>query len=489
MIGVNFLGLLYCTHYALPLMRDGGGGDVINLSSVAGRVASLGTGVYNMTKWGVVGYSESLRQEGVHIGIRVTVVEPGFVETELQGHNKNPIVVERRASKVPRERRQGAGGGRHRQRDRLRREPAGARQHQRDPRPPGVLSPLTVAELETERLLLRGLRVEDAAALFEVYSDPEVMRYWSSPPHADAARTREVLAEIIAEVERGDALQWALERRADRRVIGSITVMPEAGQPRAEIGYILGREHSGPGLCGRGPAARDRLRVRRASACTGSRPTPTRTTRRRPARCERAGASRREGLLRERWLVGGRFSDSVVWGLLMDDWRERRSRGLSIRSSVITYGAVAAGRFAYSSGRPPGAGAAGGNGAVATRPRGAQRCLGADALPGRARRDQPDAGDRRTNRRRPRFDPVQLLRLDETRARGGDSDGRAARAEARRSPRAEELTPPLPGQRADVSLHALEPGASTARPGDPPLAQAGSPRNRRRARREPGADD
>ena len=94
MIGVNCLGLLYCTHYALPLMRDGGGGDVINLSSVAGRVASLGTGVYNMTKWGVVGYSESLRQEGVHIGIRVTVVEPGFVETELQGHNKNPIVVE-----------------------------------------------------------------------------------------------------------------------------------------------------------------------------------------------------------------------------------------------------------------------------------------------------------------------------------------------------------------------------------------------------------
>ena len=94
MIGVNCLGLLYCTHYALPLMRDGGGGDVVNLSSVAGRVASLGTGVYNMTKWGVVGYSESLRQEGVHIGIRVTVVEPGFVETELQGHNKNPIVVE-----------------------------------------------------------------------------------------------------------------------------------------------------------------------------------------------------------------------------------------------------------------------------------------------------------------------------------------------------------------------------------------------------------
>jgi len=95
MIEVNCLGLLYCTHYALPLMRDGGGGDIVNVSSVAGRIAALGSGVYNMTKWGVVGFTESLRQEGAHIGIRATCVEPGFVETELQGHNKNPMVLER----------------------------------------------------------------------------------------------------------------------------------------------------------------------------------------------------------------------------------------------------------------------------------------------------------------------------------------------------------------------------------------------------------
>jgi NADP-dependent 3-hydroxy acid dehydrogenase YdfG len=94
MIEVNCLGLLYCTHYALPLMRDGGGGDVVNVSSVAGRTAALGSGVYNMTKWGVVGYSEALRQEALHIGVRVTLIEPGFVETELQSHNTNPIVVE-----------------------------------------------------------------------------------------------------------------------------------------------------------------------------------------------------------------------------------------------------------------------------------------------------------------------------------------------------------------------------------------------------------
>ena len=67
---------------------------MVNVSSVAGRTAALGSGVYNMTKWGVVGYSESLRQEGAHIGVRVTCVEPGFVETELQGHNENPMVIE-----------------------------------------------------------------------------------------------------------------------------------------------------------------------------------------------------------------------------------------------------------------------------------------------------------------------------------------------------------------------------------------------------------
>ncbi|MDP9228855.1 MAG: SDR family NAD(P)-dependent oxidoreductase [Actinomycetota bacterium] len=94
MIDVNLLGLLYCTREAMPLIRDSGGGDIVNVSSVAGRQASLGAAVYNMTKWGVTGFSEALRQEALHSNIRVTCVEPGFVDTELQGHNENPMVVE-----------------------------------------------------------------------------------------------------------------------------------------------------------------------------------------------------------------------------------------------------------------------------------------------------------------------------------------------------------------------------------------------------------
>ena len=92
MIEVNCLGLLYCTHAALPLMREQGSGHIVNVSSVAGRRASLGAGVYNMTKWGVTGFSEALRQEALHSNIRVTIVEPGFVETELLDHNAGYVL-------------------------------------------------------------------------------------------------------------------------------------------------------------------------------------------------------------------------------------------------------------------------------------------------------------------------------------------------------------------------------------------------------------
>src|SRR5215211_7906947 len=93
MIEVNVLGLLYTTHAALPLMREGGGGDIVNVSSVAGRRADAGAAVYNLTKFGVTAFSEALRQEALHSGIRVSCVEPGFVDTELQGHNKDPNVT------------------------------------------------------------------------------------------------------------------------------------------------------------------------------------------------------------------------------------------------------------------------------------------------------------------------------------------------------------------------------------------------------------
>jgi NADP-dependent 3-hydroxy acid dehydrogenase YdfG len=91
MIHANVFGVLYCTHAALPLMHAQGSGHVVNISSVAGRIARAGSGVYNLTKFGVGAFSESLRQESVPLGVRVTLIEPGAVSTELAGHNRPEV--------------------------------------------------------------------------------------------------------------------------------------------------------------------------------------------------------------------------------------------------------------------------------------------------------------------------------------------------------------------------------------------------------------
>jgi clavulanate-9-aldehyde reducatase len=96
MIHANVFGVLYCTHAALPLMAEQGSGHIINVSSVAGRFARAGSGVYNLTKFGVGAFSEALRQEAVPVGVRVTVIEPGAVATELPVHNR-PEVLEQMA--------------------------------------------------------------------------------------------------------------------------------------------------------------------------------------------------------------------------------------------------------------------------------------------------------------------------------------------------------------------------------------------------------
>jgi NADP-dependent 3-hydroxy acid dehydrogenase YdfG len=98
MVALNVLGLLYCAHAALPhLLRAAEDGprqvaDMVNISSVAGRVARLGSGVYNLTKHGVGAFSESLRQEVAERHVRVSLVEPGATATELASHNRAEVL-------------------------------------------------------------------------------------------------------------------------------------------------------------------------------------------------------------------------------------------------------------------------------------------------------------------------------------------------------------------------------------------------------------
>ncbi len=96
MIEVNLLGLFYVSHAAIPHLLEAAQGergvaDLVNISSVAGRVARMGSGVYNATKFGVGAFSESLRQEVTGRQVRVSLVEPGAVATELVDHNRPEI--------------------------------------------------------------------------------------------------------------------------------------------------------------------------------------------------------------------------------------------------------------------------------------------------------------------------------------------------------------------------------------------------------------
>jgi NADP-dependent 3-hydroxy acid dehydrogenase YdfG len=110
MLQINMHGLMYCAHAALPhLLRAAEDSprrvaDMVNISSVAGRVPREGSAVYNATKHGVGAFSEALRQEVTRRHVRVSLVEPGAVATELAGHNRPEVrsTIEQRFGDVER---------------------------------------------------------------------------------------------------------------------------------------------------------------------------------------------------------------------------------------------------------------------------------------------------------------------------------------------------------------------------------------------------
>jgi NADP-dependent 3-hydroxy acid dehydrogenase YdfG len=110
MVEVNLLGLLYVSKASLPHLLAAAESeprrvaDLVNISSVAGRVARLGSGVYNATKHAVGAFSESLRQEVTGRHVRVSLIEPGAVATELVSHNRPEVqdVIEGRIGEIER---------------------------------------------------------------------------------------------------------------------------------------------------------------------------------------------------------------------------------------------------------------------------------------------------------------------------------------------------------------------------------------------------
>jgi RimJ/RimL family protein N-acetyltransferase len=162
----------------------------------------------------------------------------------------------------------------------------------------------------------------DAAALFALYSNPEGTRYLARQPMTERAQADEMVERIQAGYADGSNLQLAIERNADGAFLGVCLLFNiVARSARAEIGYILGREHWGRGYMGEAlPAlighAFDAMDLNRLEADIDPRNTASANV------LERLGF-RREGLLRERWIVRGEKSDSALYGLLRDEWNAR----------------------------------------------------------------------------------------------------------------------------------------------------------------------
>ncbi|HZH30727.1 MAG TPA: GNAT family N-acetyltransferase [Pyrinomonadaceae bacterium] len=177
----------------------------------------------------------------------------------------------------------------------------------------------TLPTIDAPRVSLRWLTAEDAPALFSIFSDPEVMRYWSSPPLADMEGARKLLAEIRDYFRQRTLFQWGIARRTDDRVIGTCTLFHlDIGNRRAELGYALGREHWGKGYMQEALGALlgfafDNLNLHRLEADVDPGNASSIKT------LERLGF-RREGYLRERWHVGGEIQDALFYGLLRREW-------------------------------------------------------------------------------------------------------------------------------------------------------------------------
>ncbi|MFO0633678.1 MAG: GNAT family protein [Nannocystaceae bacterium] len=180
----------------------------------------------------------------------------------------------------------------------------------------------TELPIRTERLSLRPPCVDDADALFELFSDAEGMRYWASAPWTSREQALEQIARDQAACAAGSALRLALQPVQSGTVIGTVSLFAFHEQcARAEIGYILRRGLWGQGLMHEALTAvvhyaTSTLKLRRIEADID--PRNLRSIR----SVERLGFVR-EGLLRERWIVAGEICDTVMYGLLARDWAAR----------------------------------------------------------------------------------------------------------------------------------------------------------------------
>ena len=176
--------------------------------------------------------------------------------------------------------------------------------------------------LDTPRLHLRRLNSSDGPGLFNIFSNADVARYLSAPPVASPAEVEKKLGDMISHYAGDSAFQLAVTRKDTGELIGTCTIWNIYSQNRrGEIGYVLAKPFWGSGYMSEALSALinyifNEKQFHRLEADIDLRNVSSATI------LERLGF-KREGLMRERWIVAGEISDSALYGLLASDWRMR----------------------------------------------------------------------------------------------------------------------------------------------------------------------
>jgi len=177
--------------------------------------------------------------------------------------------------------------------------------------------PLPVPRIETERLLIRRLHMDDAPAMLAILSDAETVRYWGRPAMTELQQAEQYTRENLHWMEDGHCLYWAIEEKTSGQTIGTCTLFKlDSNNRRAEIGYLLNRAYWHHGLMSEALSsvinyAFSELQLHRLEADTDPENVASIHL------LEKFGFQR-EGLFRDRWRVHGQWCDSLMLGLVHD---------------------------------------------------------------------------------------------------------------------------------------------------------------------------
>jgi len=176
----------------------------------------------------------------------------------------------------------------------------------------------TETELRTERLILRPIEMSDSVAFFDIFSDVQTLQYWGREPVRTHQEAEALIRKELDWAASESCFSWGIALADSNLLIGKITLFQFNEQNRrAEIGYVLDRGYWDKGYMTEALTAVltyafDALHLRRIEADTD--PDNTASL----ALLEKFGFQQ-EGLFRKRWLVNGKWADSVMLGLLTED--------------------------------------------------------------------------------------------------------------------------------------------------------------------------